>query len=224
MEILYEDKWLVVCVKPAGVLSEEFGKGRCMPQMLKAKTGAYRIDVVHRLDKPAAGVMVFSKNPKATAGLSKQIAERKMQKEYFAIVEGVPEEREGTWNDYLFRDRTKNKSYVVKTLRRGAKDASLSYKVIKTIESESGVLSLLRISLHTGRTHQIRVQCASRKLPLYGDGKYGSANSGELALWSTRLCFSHPVSGKPMEFFLAPQQPKIWNGFKEYIEAQTNIC
>ena len=216
LKILFEDKWIAVAIKPAGVLSEEFGRGRCMPEMLKKQTGAYKIGVVHRLDKPASGVMVFSKHPKAAAGLSKAVAARRIEKEYFCVVEGRPEPDKGDMKDYLWRDKAKNKSFVVKSLRKGAKEASLSYETAETVKAGGGELSLIRVKLHTGRTHQIRVQFASRGMPLLGDGKYGSKVQCDLALFSYRLAFSHPVSGTPIDISAAPENKFPWNKFLQF--------
>lgn len=209
IKILFEDKWLLVAVKPENVISEEISRGKCMPEMLKKQTGAYKIGVIHRLDKPASGVMVFSKHPKATAGLSKAVAERKIEKEYLCIVEGKPEADEGVFKDILWRDKQKNKSFVVNSLRKGAKEAELSYKVLQT----AGGLSLVKVKLHTGRTHQIRVQFASRKMPLVGDRKYGSKTDGSLALFSHRLAFLHPITKEQIDISAFPDAKPLWNKF-----------
>lgn len=213
MEILYEDKWIVVCIKPSGVLSEEFGRGKCMPELLKKQTGAYKIGVVHRLDKPASGVMVYSKNRQASAELSKAIARREFVKEYLCVVSGVPETPSGEMRDFLFRDSNKNKSYVVKTLRKGAKEALLSYETLETVKSDGKGLSLVKVKLATGRTHQIRVQFSSRGMPLYGDSKYGGTAADELALFSFRLCFRHPVTGDTIDITHIPEKRGIWKNF-----------
>ena len=218
LKILYEDKFIIVCEKPIGVLSErgQNTREKCMPTMLENQTKTYKIDVVHRLDKAVGGIMVFSKNAKASAGLSRSIASRNMKKEYLAVVSGCPSEAEGEWRDFLFRDKAKNKSYVVKKLRTGAKEAILNYQVIDTIERKEGTVSLLRISLQTGRTHQIRVQCASRKMPLLGDEKYGSRlHTKDIALWSNRLAFLHPVTNKPIDITLDPPTTEPWIWFKK---------
>lgn len=213
-EILYEDKWIVVCIKPSGVLSEEFGKGRCMPVMLKEVTRAYNIFVIHRLDKLVSGVMVYSKDRRAAADLSKQMANGEFHKEYLAVVSGKPEADSGDMTDYLFRDGKTNKSFVVKTLRKGAKEAKLSYETLGTAETKDGKASLVKVRLHTGRTHQIRVQFASRKMSLLGDKKYGSDADCDIALRSNRLCFRHPVLNKPMEFEAPPLKQYPFNQFR----------
>lgn len=213
LKILHEDKWLVVCIKPDGVLSEEFGRGRCMPELLKKQVKAYKIGVVHRLDKPVSGVMVFSKHRDATAALSKQIADRSFEKEYLCVCRGCPTNKTGEMRDYLFRDKAKNKTFVVKTLRKGVKEAFLTYETLQTITTGDGELSLVKIKLGTGRTHQIRVQFASRKMPILGDEKYGFKADCKLALFSHRLAFRHPAKKEIMEFSEIPQNGYPWNKF-----------
>ena len=219
LHIVYENKSLVVCEKPVGVLSErgQNPREKCMPALLEAQTRTYRIDVVHRLDKAVGGLMVFSKKAaaSASASLSKQIAARQMVKEYLAVVSGRPAEETGEWRDWLFRDKAKNKSFTVKGPRPGAKEAVLTYRVLETVTGPEGEISLLRITLHTGRTHQIRVQCASRRMPLLGDGKYGSrVDIPEIALWSHHLAFTDPETGKPLDFTLPPPDKVPWSRFK----------
>lgn len=217
--ILFEDKYIVVCEKPIGIISEHSQNTRekTMPKLLEKQTRTYRIDVVHRLDKAVGGVMVFSKNSKASAGLSKAIANHKLTKEYLAVVSGCPEKESGQWKDILFRDKSKNKSFVVSSMRRGAKEAVLDYQVLETIPRPEGVISLLRIKLHTGRTHQIRVQCASRKMPLLGDGKYGSrVNEKNIALWSHHLAFVHPTIKKDIDITAPPPMTTPWKWFKHF--------
>ena len=218
INILFQDKSIIVCEKPIGVLSErgQNTREKCMPNILEKLTKTYRIDVVHRLDKAVGGLMVFSKNAKASAGLSGAIASHKMKKEYLAVVAGCPEKKEGQWRAFLFRDKLKNKSFVVKKLRTGAKEAILDYQVLDTIEVKGEVVSLLRISLQTGRTHQIRVQCASRKMPLLGDEKYGSRiHTKNIALWSNRLAFDHPVNKNSIDITLEPPKTEPWIWFNK---------
>ena len=201
IRILYSDDDMVVCVKPAGVSSEEE-----MPALLH---GAL---CVHRLDTAVGGVMVYAKNKSSAAALSRVIAERKMEKTYLAVCSGAPEEKTGVMRDYLFKDSRSNKVFPVKTLRKGAKEAELAYEVL----AEKDGTALVKITLHTGRSHQIRVQFASRKMPLLGDGKYGSRVKGNIALWSYALRFAHPVSGEEMRFVCPPD----WEYFPEVDHAE----
>ena len=198
--IVYQDAYIVVCRKPAGVLSEEGG----MPELLKASTGAEEIFCVHRLDRETAGLMVYARTKQAAAGLSAAIAARSFRKEYRAVVQGEPPES-GELEDLLYRDMQKNKSYVVRRMRRGVREARLRYE---TLDRSDG-LSLLRVELETGRSHQIRVQFASRGFPLVGDGKYGSAyRDAPLALFASALAFPHPVTGEALRFEAAT--PEVW--------------
>ena len=212
-EILFEDKHIAVCFKPSGVLSQN-GEGADMISALNAhfqengeKAEAFP---VHRLDRETAGIMVYAKNSRAAAALSKQAEQNLIKKRYFAVVKGAPEEKSAVLRDLLFRDKQKNKTYTVKRMRKGVREASLEYEVI----GEAHGLSLLDILLHTGRTHQIRVQFASRKMPLYGDGRYGGGG-GNLALFAHTLEFRHPVSGEAMVFSKKPDNcTEPWNKFE----------
>lgn len=217
IELLVNDKDIIVCVKPVGLLSEQGNlKDKNMPDALKKQTGCYRVDTLHRLDKAVGGVMVYSKSRLASAALSKAIASHKMLKEYLAVVHGQPQPANGIMEDILFKDSSKNRSYVVKTERKGTKFASLEYETVASAKTESGVVSLVKIRLHTGRTHQIRVQFSSRKMPLMGDGKYGGNDKCDIALWSYHLAFAHPKTGKPVDVKRLPQTGKFpWNVFKE---------
>lgn len=201
MEILYEDSSVIVVIKPRGMLSQpDKNGGESMMTKLQALT-AGEIFPVHRLDKETGGVMVYAKTQKAAAALSRDISEHRFYKEYLALVHGVPEENSGTLCDLLFFDRAKNKSYVVKRERKGVKKAELCYEVLETKEKDGDKYSLLRVVLHTGRTHQIRVQLAHRKMPLAGDRKYGAQDGCKnLGLWAQRLKFFHPETGEEMEF------------------------
>lgn len=200
IEILYQDEHLLFCVKPQGLISEEGG----LPNRLREKLGG-EIFCVHRLDKAAGGVMVYARSQKAAAALSRLVSAREMEKEYLAIVQGRPEEAAGVMEDLLYRDAEKNKSYVVKRERRGVKAAKLCY----SLATEKDGLSLVNIHLVTGRSHQIRVQFASRGMPLVGDTKYGSLyRDCELALWERRLALRHPFTGKALAFEAPP--PRVW--------------
>ena len=202
IDILFEDGDIIVCIKPAGYLSESSGESaRSLPHALAAQQGTGELFAVHRLDREVSGVMVYAKSKTAAARLSAQVADRSFEKEYLAVVEGVPAEDEATLVDLLFKDSRKNKSFVVDKKRAGVKDASLSYKTL----AKGDGCALVRIKLHTGRTHQIRVQFASRKMPVLGDGKYGSSvRSSEIALASCSIKFKHPRTNKSLEFAYTP--------------------
>ena len=206
MDILFEDGQIAVIVKPAGMASQLTPRGNDCVTALRAHTGG-EIFAVHRLDTPTTGVMVYAKTKKAAAFLSKEIAEGRFQKEYLALVHGRPEDPSGNMEDWLFKD-ARNKTYVVKRERKGVKKAILSYETLQTRADETyGTLSLVRIRLQTGRTHQIRVQFASRKMPVLGDGKYGAKdNAPFLGLACCRLTFRHPATGEEMTFTHMPAE------------------
>lgn len=191
MEILFSDRDIVLCVKPVGLDSEIQ-----MPAALKETLGG-EIFPVHRLDKNVGGVMIFARTQAAAASLSKAIQEGKLIKEYVALVHGNPPES-GDWEDLLWKDSQKNKVFVVKRMRGGVKKARLEFTRLT-----SGEESLVRIRLHTGRSHQIRVQFASRGYPLVGDHKYGARdNAPAPMLFSCKLTFPH--RGKLLEFEKLP--------------------
>lgn len=191
MEILFEDRDWVVCVKPVGMNSETG-----VAQALKEQLGG-EIFAVHRLDLNVGGVMVYARNKGAAAALSRAIQEGTMVKEYVAMVHGQPPET-GDWEDLLFRDSGKNKVFVVSRMRGGVKRARLEFKCLA-----QGETSLVRIRLHTGRSHQIRVQFASRGFPLVGDHKYGSRDEASAPmLFSCRITF--PWKGKERSFEKMP--------------------
>lgn len=193
MEILYADRGLVACVKPVGLDSEvEF------PAALKEKLGG-EIFPIHRLDKNVGGVMVYARTKSAAAALSKAVQDGSLIKEYVAMVHGTPPER-GDWEDFLFKDSRKNKVFVVKTERKGVKYARLEFQRLR-----AGEMSLVRIRLHTGRSHQIRVQFSSRGFPLVGDHKYGSRDAATAPmLFSCRITL--PWNG----------ETRIWEAFPDW--------
>lgn len=212
--ILYDDPSLLLCVKPVGVLSEDSETGASMPHLLREHYAALHqptyIATVHRLDKITGGLMIFSRQKGITGKLTSAVAEHRVEKEYLAVLRGHPAEREAEWTDLLFRDASKNKSYVVKRMRKGVREAKLSYRVLAQTQS----LTLVRVRLHTGRTHQIRVQFSSRGLPLLGDIRYGSKDPlCTAALWSYRLAFTHPVTGKYLDITQPPPAQYPWNLF-----------
>lgn len=201
LNVLYQDRYLLVAVKPVGVLSEEHETELCMPTLIRETMGkqdAY-VGTVHRLDKHVGGLIVYALTSDMTGKLSHALSAEEAEKEYLAVLHGRPDEESGTLFDLLFHDRQKNKTYVVKRKRNGVKEAVLSYRVLKT----EGDKTLVAVKLHTGRTHQIRVQFASRGLPLVGDGRYGGG-SGDPALFSYRLTFRHPKTGKMLAFERLP--------------------
>ena len=195
MNILYSDNDLAVAVKPLGISSED-GPGS-MPQLLREQLGG-EIFPIHRLDLNVGGVMVYARNKQSAAALSRSVQEGTMVKEYRAMVHGQPPQAD-TWVDYLFKDSRKNKVFVVKKERKGVKKASLEF-----IRLTEGSPALVHIKLHTGRSHQIRVQFSSRGYPLVGDHKYG-ARDEETAprLFSCRITF--PWKGKTMIFEAWPE-------------------
>ena len=215
MQIMFEDRHLIVLVKPAGVSSEETQPGGMdsVPNMIRAhleNEKAY-VGVVHRLDAGVSGVMVYAKTPKAAAALSQQVQDGRFRKEYLCLCAGIPEPCEGEMRDYLFKDSRQGKVFPVKKERKGAKEALLDYCVLDTSvlqDADKTEIALCRIQLRTGRTHQIRVQFASRKHPLLGDGKYGSRVKGAIALRCAKITFVHPADGKEMEF--SANAPEEW--------------
>ena len=210
MKILFEDKHLLVAEKDAGILSEPDGSGNDIVTLCSQHTGS-ECFLVHRLDRGTGGVMVLAKTKAAAGKLSALVSERAFSKEYLAVIKGCPDEKEGVFKDLLFKDSRKNKSFVVNRERRGVKEASLEYRVLETLHDTSLVL----VKLHTGRTHQIRVQFASRKMPLLGDGKYGSRdNKCETALWSCRLSFKHPITGEDVRCTSLPPREYPWDMFE----------
>lgn len=207
-EILYADAAVAVVVKPAGVLSQGDAED-AMPVLLQKRLGG-AIFPVHRLDQPTGGVMVYARTQDAAAKLSAQMQSEAFGKEYLAVLDGTPEPAEGELHDLLFFDRQKGKSYAVRRKRAGVKDARLAYRVLAQAEG----LTLVRVRLYTGRTHQIRVQFSSRGWPLTGDGKYGSRNNRcAPALWSAELHFAHPVTGETLTFRSQPPEAYPWTLF-----------
>lgn len=209
VKIIFEDGYIIVCEKKAGVPVETAKIGIVdmvseLRNYMNDKTGNPYIGVVHRLDQPVEGIMVFAKNQFAAAGLSKQISENRMKKHYLAVVCGEPINKEGTLVDYLVKNGKTNTSTVVEKGVTGAKKSELDYSVLGT-KSE---LSLVDIELITGRHHQIRVQMQNAKLPLWGDVKYNKEfldQRGVMpALCAYKLEFIHPKTNKPMAFEMKP--------------------
>ena len=192
MEILYSDKQIIVCIKPVGLDSEHE-----VPAALKEQFGG-EIFPIHRLDQNVGGVMVFARTKQSAAQLSKTVQEGTMIKEYVAMVHGTPPES-GDWEDLLWKDSKRNKVFVVKRQRGGVKAARLEF-----IRLSAGEESLVRIRLHTGRSHQIRVQFSSRGFPLVGDHKYGARDEKTAPmLFSCSLTF--PYRGETRQFETLPE-------------------
>ena len=208
MEIVYQDNDIIVAVKPARVLSTDEPGGA--PDLVREALGDPKADVrtVHRLDRVVSGLMVLARNGAAASELSRQIREDVFQKEYLAVVHGRPEPAEGRLTDLLIRDKARKMTMVVAAPEKGAQEAILDYKVVTVSETMSRVW----VGLKTGRTHQIRVQFASRGMPLVGERKYAVLEDNcEIALWSHRLSFYHPTSGQWMTFEKEPPQVFPWD-------------
>ena len=209
--VLFEDNNIISAIKPAGVLSQA---GNTADMISLLGEGRGEIYPLHRLDKNVGGVMVFAKNKQAAAKMSQLISENRMSKSYYAVLCGKPEEDCAVLEDLLFKDSSKNKSFVVKRMRKGVKKASLEYKTVESVQTDSGFLTLVKVKLHTGRTHQIRVQFSSRKLPLLGDGRYGGkSDKCDIALWSTEISFISPFDRQNLTFKAPLPQQYPWNLF-----------
>ena len=194
--VLFYDDDIIVCDKSAGLLSQPDEKGsENLLDMLSERFPQKKIGLVHRLDRGVGGVMVFSANERSIIDLNRQIQDGLFEKTYLAVVHGQTPGN-GEMTDFLFKDKTKNKSYVVKTQRKGAKQAILNYKTLACLEG----YSLVKIALKTGRFHQIRCQLSSRKFPIVGDGKYGSKENGPIALYCKSLTFTHPKTKEKVTF------------------------
>lgn len=207
MDIIYKDTDIVVAVKPARVLSTDEPGG--MPELVRNALGDPKADVrtIHRLDRVVSGLMVLARNAAAASELSRQIREDIFKKEYLAVVHGCPSLTEGTLTDLLLRDKARKMTMVVEKPEKGAQEAILDYKVLSKREE----MSRIRIDLKTGRTHQIRVQFASRGLPLVGERKYAVLEDNcEIALWSYQLGFYHPSTMQWMTFEKEPPQVFPW--------------
>ncbi len=218
--ILYEDNHVIVVLKPQGVPScEDESKDLDMLTIIKNyikerdnKPGNVYLGLVHRLDRPTGGVMVFAKTSKAAARLSEQMKNGDFQKIYYAVLVGILPKKEQTVTNYLKKNPINNMVYVCPQTVTGAKFAELEYRVCE----EKGNLSFTEIRLHTGRTHQIRVQMSSLGYPVYGDMRYGGENAvkGNLALWATSLSFTHPVTKERLMFKAEPpKENSPWKVF-----------
>jgi 23S rRNA pseudouridine1911/1915/1917 synthase len=218
--ILHEDNHIIVVLKPQNVACcpDESGDDNlfdCVKRYIKEKyqkQGNVFLGLVHRLDRPTGGVMVFAKTSKAAARLSEQMKTGGFEKKYFAVLTSVPDKKQATLENYLRKNTLNNMVYVCTRTEEGAKFASLAYQIIE----EKAGFCLADITLHTGRTHQIRVQMASINCPVYGDMRYGGENAvkGKLALWAYSLTFAHPTTGEKLRFEAEP--PLAENPWKAF--------
>ena len=206
IDILYVDKDIVVCIKPPRVLSTDEPGG--LPELLRETLGTSDFRTVHRLDRVVSGLMVVARNASAASELSRQIREDTFEKEYQAVLHGCPAQQEDRLTDLLLRDKARKMTMVVHEAGKDVQPAALRYQVL----SGNQKLTRVRIQLETGRTHQIRVQFASRGLPLVGERKYSQLDDPcEIALWSYRLAFAHPKTGEQMEFIKDPPLIFPWS-------------
>ena len=208
MDLIYQDRDIVVAIKPSRVLSTDEPGG--MPELVRTALGEPEGDVrtVHRLDRVVSGLMVLARNAQAAAELSRQIRDGEFDKEYLAVLHGCPDEPQGRMTDLLLRDKRERKTYVVAEMAKGVQEAILDYRVVDKVDG----MSKVSIALITGRTHQIRAQFSGRGLPLVGDRKYSLLEDDcEIALWSHRLAFCHPVTKQRMEFSVQPPDVFPWN-------------
>lgn len=225
IKILYEDNHLLVVEKPVNVPVQEDASGdkdllTILKEDLKVryqKPGNVFLGLVHRLDRPVGGVIVFAKTSKAASRLSDSLRKQDFDRGYLAVVRGVPPEKHAVLEHYLKKDRRKNQVFVVPPREKGAKYAKLEYEVL----ASAGGLSLLRVKLYTGRSHQIRVQLSAIGCPLYGDQKYGqkvNKPGQQLALWAYSLAFLHPVKKEKMVVHSLPPDAYPWNIWSESIK------
>lgn len=220
MNILFKNKDFTVCIKPQGIPSQPDPSGcvdmtALLSEELIKNGEKSDIFVVHRLDRSTGGLIIYARNKEAAAAFSRLVAEKDgFQKEYLAVISGRPENESGNMTDYLLKDSAQKKAFVVKSERKGAKLASLDFKTLQTVSEDDKIFSLLRITLNTGRFHQIRAQLSSRGMPIYGDGKYGSREKApNFALWASKIAFIY--KGKSYEFESAPDlSQKPWNLFE----------
>lgn len=221
--ILYEDNHIIVTVKPQNMPTQSDSSGdkdflTLIKEYVKekyAKPGNAYIGLIHRLDRPAGGVMVFAKTSKAAARLNKAMKSGGFEKRYLAVVKNCPDLRErAVLKNYLIKDKNKNTSYVAEKEDKGAKYAELSYITVERNDKTA----LVEVELKTGRAHQIRVQMSNIGAPLAGDYRYGGAKEGNLALWAYMLCFVHPVKKEEMRFVCPPPDSAPWRRFEPVIK------
>ncbi len=221
VKVIYEDNHLLVVEKHVNILSQgDDTNDKDMVNLLKQyikekynKPGNVFIGLVHRLDRPVGGVMVFAKTSKAASRLSEQIRNKTLKKTYRAVIHGTMDKEKSILKDYLYKNKKTNMVSVVNKNHKEAKNAELSYK---TLDTKNG-LSLVEIDLKTGRPHQIRVQFSSRKHPLFGDQRYGQGVNKvgqQISLWSYKIEIQHPTTKEKMEFICEPPKEYPWNTFK----------
>lgn len=217
LKVIFEDNHIIVVEKPVNIPSQADKTGDAdllsiIKEYIKEKyqkPGNVYLGLIHRLDRPVGGVMVFAKTSKAAARLSNQVREKQFQKTYLVIVNGKMEKQKDTLQDYLLKNEKKNMSKVVPEGTKTSKLAILDYEVLK-YEPELN-LSVLKITLHTGRHHQIRVQLSSRNHSIYGDQKYGGRGHGkQIALWAYELKIYHPITNEQLTFHSIPNQIGSW--------------
>ncbi len=219
IDVIYEDNHLLVVKKPINILSQgdntnDLDMVNLLKRYLKEKynkPGNVFVGLIHRLDRPVGGIMVFAKTSKCASRLSEQVRNKTIKKTYKAVIHKTMDKKEGTLKDYLYKNKKTNMVSVVTKNHKEAKDAVLDYKTLASNDE----FSLVEIDLHTGRPHQIRVQFSSRNHPLYGDQRYGNSKVGEqIALWSYKLEFNHPTTKERLVFTCDTPNKYPWNLFK----------
>jgi len=208
LNVIYEDNHIIVVEKPYGIptqadITNDIDMQTLVKEYIKEKynkPGNVFVGIVHRLDRNVGGIMVFARTSKGASRLSEEIRSRRFKKTYIAWVNGTLKDKSGVLEDYLLKDEEKNFVRVVDKTTKGAKEASLDYEVIEEKEN----MSLVKINLHTGRAHQIRVQFSSRGHALLGDKKYGGSDGKNISLWAYKISFKHPVKDEVVEFILEP--------------------
>ena len=219
LKVLYEDNHIIVVIKEQNVPTQSDVSGDCdMLTRVKAyikekcnKPGDVYIGLVHRLDRPTGGVMVFARTSKSASRLSDQIREGNVQKRYLAVTSSLPKKDSGRLENYLKKNASRNTVEIVPETTTDAKFASLDYSVVQKVKD----YALIDVDLHTGRSHQIRVQLSAIGAPIVGDKKYNATNSStKMALWCYKLEFEHPTTKQIMKFVVYPPEEKPWTLFK----------
>lgn len=228
LNVIYEDNHIIVVQKPCNIPTQaDKTNDEDMLTIIKGylkekynKPGDVYLGLVHRLDRPVGGIMIFAKTSKAASRLSEAIRTKNFSKRYLAVVHGFLENKKGTLENYLLKDEALNKSKIVSKDKKGAKLARLSYEVLDEKQTENGNVSLVKIDLETGRHHQIRVQFSNIQHPLVGDQKYGKDDAKiQIALWAYEIEFKHPTKDEIMKFNCYPQNIGVWKHFdKSYFE------